>query len=889
MNSQTQHTTLLSYLDDFLLRGDTVAFVGRKGLRTDRWSYRKVAETASLMAAELEQRGLVRGDRVLLWSENSPAWVAVFFGCMSQGIVIVPLDIQSSDKFVQCVQDQVKSKLLLVGGGVDPSRLSLPIPTVSLDEFIVSSLSHPPFNKMPSVAPNDVVEIVFTSGTTSEPRGVCLSHMNILSNLLPLEKEIRRYQWQERLFRPVRFLNLVPLSHVFGQLMGMLIPQLLGGEVWFYNSFKPAEVLKVVKHRRILVLVTVPRFLDTLKETIEKEFDGRREALFPLRPTCSGFLKSIWQGRAVHQLLGWKFWAFVSGGATLNPATGAFWRQLGFAVVQGYGMTETAALISVVHPFKPRQGSIGKVLPGREVKLNPDGEILVRGSSVTPGLWDQSGLGDKLTDEHGWLHTGDLAQKDSEDNLYFKGRQKEVIVTSAGLNIYPEDLELALNQQPEIRACAVIGVERKHGPVPLAVILLKEGGNPQHAVEQANRMLASHQQILHWTVWPERDFPRTSNQKIRKRDLVSRMNLSSEDGFPFRFVESQDQEFLVVKRLIAQIVGKELAEVDRNSHLASDLKLDSIGRVALLSALEEEYRTDIDENDFSAADTLGDIEDLILNQEQLGGSPIETSLESATEPFQPVSEQVIAVPRVRAESLPYPLPHWTLRFPFTWLRRCFSRTVLLPLTRLLARPVVYGLDNLKGISPPILFIANHVTFLDPVLVLAALPKRFQQALTVAMDGEKLRDWRYTQAKPWTRCIFYRLLYLFVVALFNTFSLPQRSSFRRSFEYAGEAMDLGYNVLVFPEGARTKDGKMAPFRDGIGLLASGLNATIVPLKVEGLFGVKERFLTRKTTIPHARAGELSIGFGKPIQPASLGELRQIPRILENVLANLSCGK
>ena len=293
------------------------------------------------------------------------------------------------------------------------------------------------------------------------------------------------------MFRPVRFLNLVPLSHVFGQLMGMLIPQLLGGEVWLLNSFKPVEVLEVVQRRRISVLVTVPRFLDTLKETIEKKFEGRRAVLYRLLPAPSGFLKSIWQGRAIHQFLGWKFWAFVSGGATLNPATGAFWSQLGFAVVQGYGMTETAALVSVVHPFKPRQGSIGKVLPGHEVRLSPEGEILVRSNCVTPGLWDQAGSRAKLTDEQGWLHTGDLAQMDSEDNLFFKGRQKEVIVTSAGLNIYPEDLELALSQQPEIRACAVIGVERKRGPEPLAVLLPREDSDPRLAVERANRMLAN--------------------------------------------------------------------------------------------------------------------------------------------------------------------------------------------------------------------------------------------------------------------------------------------------------------------------------------------------------------------------------------------------------------
>jgi long-chain acyl-CoA synthetase len=176
----------------------------------------------------------------------------------------------------------------------------------------------------------------------------------------------------------------------------------------------------------------------------------------PRRP-AEIFLRRWWTFREIHGMFGWKFWAFVSGGATLNPDTEEFWQRLGFAAIQGYGMTETASLVSVNHPFKQDRGSIGKVLPGQEVKLAEDGEILVHGENVSPGYWKDAGQSSAA--EGGWFHTGDVGEIDESGNLYFKGRKKEVIVTSAGVNIYPSDIELLLGRQPEIKASMVIEIE----------------------------------------------------------------------------------------------------------------------------------------------------------------------------------------------------------------------------------------------------------------------------------------------------------------------------------------------------------------------------------------------------------------------------------------------
>src|SRR5205085_10403271 len=259
------------------------------------------------------------------------------------------------------------------------------------------------------------------------------------------------------------------------------------------DSLNPSEIIAAIKKQRISVVVTVPRFLDSLRQKIERDYAARGESdVFYKKLEAAEhvhFLKRWWLFRRLHRQLGWKFWAFVVGGAALNQPTEVFWRRLGYAVVQGYGMTETAALISVNHPFKIGHGSIGKTLPGQQMKLDESGEILVRGDNISPGYW--RGDVKSITNAEGWLRTGDVGEMDAAGNLYFKGRKKDTIVTAAGLNIYPDDLEAALNAQPEIRDSAVVSIDSRQGPEPMAVLILKdEHSDPAMAIQRANQRLA---------------------------------------------------------------------------------------------------------------------------------------------------------------------------------------------------------------------------------------------------------------------------------------------------------------------------------------------------------------------------------------------------------------
>src|ERR1700687_3674888 len=351
------HPTLATYLEDFLSRGNEPAFVHKHGLRVKRWSYSQVAETAVRFARELEARRIAKDDRVLLWARNSPEWVSAFFGCLLRGVIVVPLDLQSQPGFVKRVEEQVEAKLALCDATTS-GLVEQTLPVIELDE-LSSQIAHHSLRpySMTDIRYDDTVEIVFTSGTTAEPKGVRITHRNLMASLTPLEREIKLYLKWERLVHPVRFLNLLPLSHVFGQFMGVFVPQLLGGEVFFQESLSPSQIVETVKRERISVVITVPRILDALREKIESHYEARG-ALDRLRSAIASsagrnFLRRWWTFRAIHKMFGWKFWAFVSGGATLNPDTEEFWQRLGFAVIQGYGMTETAALVSAQHPFKP--------------------------------------------------------------------------------------------------------------------------------------------------------------------------------------------------------------------------------------------------------------------------------------------------------------------------------------------------------------------------------------------------------------------------------------------------------------------------------------------------------------------------------------------------------
>jgi long-chain acyl-CoA synthetase len=844
--SGTAVESLVDFVAKYAANGNEVAMRHRRGYRMETWTYAQIVQGTNRLARELEFRGIGKGDAVLLWGENSPEWIVVFFGCLLRGAVIVPVDHGSTVDFVSRIGREVNAKLIF------RSR-TLPDPDLPIDAVVLESITELTASRessaypAPSLSRSDTLEIIFTSGTTSEPRGVVITHGNVLANIEPLEREIRKYLRYERIFHPLRFLNLLPLSHVFGQMLGIFIPPFLAGTVIFIDSLKPSEIVDLIQRERVSVLVAVPRFIESLQREIQNkiERDGLTRQFNEdfARAEKEHFLRRWWRFRKIRSRFGWKFWAFISGGAALPEQVEMFWTRLGYAAIQGYGMTETTSLISLNHPFHTAQGSIGKVFPGVEVRVDEHGEILVRGENVAKAYRRQDGA-QPVVETDGWFRTGDLAESGKDGLLYFKGRKKNVIVTSAGMKVHPEDLEKELRRQVGVGDCVVIGLERDGNAEPYAVLLMDSAGsNPESAVQNANRSLAEYQQIRNWFVWPDADFPRTPTLKPllpRIREVASaKIGVAS---------PSQDGDSALAA-IITKITGRPVSAGSRNAGLEADLKLTSLDRVELMSALEDRYQTELNEVQFSESASIAQLEKLLTE--------------------------------TRTASVEHVYPRWPQNWLTTALRLAVYYLLAWPATYLLAAPRVHGRENLRGLQEPVLVISNHVTYLDIAWILPALPARFRNRLATAMGGERLARMR---RPPKEMNLFGRLHkrldYLLALWLFNVYPLPQQSGFLKSFSFAGDLADRGWNILVFPEGKTTEDGNILPFRSGIGLLAKQLNIPVVPVRLAGgLYGMKQEHRIL------ARPRHVQVIIGQPVRFSPEQDATEIARELERRVREL----
>ena len=801
-----------------------------------------MAELAFRFSRELEKRNIGKGERVLLWGDNSAEWVAAFFGCMMRGAVAVPMDKIAAPDFMQRVASDVDARLIVCSSEL--ASASAKWPRLELENLDEALADHPgTLYENAAISREDTAQIVFTSGTTAEPRGVVLTHGNLLASLDPIQREIPKYLKYERIFHPIRFLNMLPLSHVFGQYMGMFIPCLIGGTVIFQSSFKPSEVIESIQHDRVSVLVAVPRVMESLKQKIEREFPGETGLKFAAAEG-EHFLKRWWRFRKIHRQFGWKFWALISGGAALDSNTEEFWRRLGYVVIQGYGLTETSSLISLNHPFKVGRRSIGKVLPGREMKLDEKtGEILVRGENVARQYWQGKEL-KPVSGEEGWFRTGDLGATDAEGNLYFKGRSKNVIVTPAGLKVYPEDLEQALRTQPAVRDCVVFGVERGGNAEACAVLLLRDQNSADEAVARANQSLADFQKIRCWLVWPDEDFPRTSTQKPRL-NLIRQVAEARFGERPQAVSSSNSLQELI------QSISKTNGDIPLDAQLEDNLNLSSLDRVELMSAIEDRYQIDLTDREFAEVATVADLEKLVRQKSALATKPLN-----------------------------YPYARWARRWPITWIRLLVYYTLVWPATMMMDKPRITGRENLKDFRGQALIISNHITQLDIGFILAALPLRLRHRVATAMQGEVLRSMRHPpQEWLFLRRSFEQLQYALTTAFFNVFSLPQRAGYRESFKFAGEVADQGYSIVIFPEGKRTETGEMSPFRSGIGLLAKRLQLPVIPMRIDGLFLLKQKKQR------FSRPGTVQVRIGQPVTFAAADDPEEIAKKLQEIVEEL----
>jgi long-chain acyl-CoA synthetase len=816
--------TLIDFFSD-LARADGEFLVHDDGFRSRTFTYREVGRAARGFAARLHAAGIGKGDKVVFFSENRPEWIVAFWGCLLGGVVVVPIDYRSSPDFLQRVARIVAARLVLVGHDVPPLDGLLQMPVWRLPDLEWQDGTPP---SVPIVR-DDVAEIIFTSGATADPKGVIITHRNVLANIVPVEREVFKYRKWGRPFFPLRFLNLLPLSHMFGQAMATFVPPMLPGVVVFMRGYNPGEIVEQVRKRRVSVLVSVPKVLDVLHEHMVRVVPAVAEPPSPIPRPLQGRLGRLatrwWRYRPVHRLLGWKFWAFVVGAAPLPAEVEAAWSELGYLVIQGYGLTETAPIVTLNHPFATRKGSVGKAIAGVEVKVAPDGEILVRGENVTTGYFNAAEDTARAF-EDGWFHTGDIGEIGPDGQLFIRGRKKEMIVTPEGLNVFPEDVERVLNQMPGVRESAVVGAsaggstgrdERVH-----AVLVLEPGADPDDVVRGANAQLADHQRVRRALVWPEPELPRTEGTRKLKRAAIRAWVQGGRAPVPSE--SSADKLAL----LVAKHAGRDQVSP---ATTIEELGLSSLERVELMVALEDTFQTRIDESAFSGAHTLADLKAVVEHAAAVDAPPAE----------------------------PVDFPSWNRSWAARTIRRASLPTWILPLARVFAWMRVDGLGHLETLGAPVLFAANHQSHMDVPVILAALPPRLRYRTAPAMAKEFFKAHffpdQYGRRAWFTNSLNYYLASLF----FNAFPLPQREAgARQTLRYIGEVIEDGFSVIIFPEGRRSDTGEIQPFMAGVGMMASRLGVPVVPVRLEGL----DKVLHPRWRM--ARPGRVSVRFGAPIR-------------------------
>ncbi|HVB82919.1 MAG TPA: AMP-binding protein [Candidatus Binataceae bacterium] len=818
--------TLTELLEDAARRhGNRVAMTSRDGLRTVEMSYAALLRASELAATVLRERfGIGPGDRVLVGAPNGVRVVAVQFGILRAGAIAVPLDRNSRPDFIETVRRRTDAKILIAadeqahGAG---AGTCIPIEDIELE-------AGEPFGG-PRPRPEDPALIVYTSGTTGDPKGAVLTHRNIVADVLAVSEII---PGRVRL----DLLSVLPLSHMLEQTCGLCLPLLDGGRIHYAASWNPSAIVRGMRRYRVTGMVVVPYFLRMMCERMEQRATAR--GLGPIwRLRCRAARRlpmglRRWLFPDVHRALGGRLDFFLCGGASLPTETFLIWEAMGFRVIEGYGATECAPVIAG-NTYRDRvPNSVGRPLSGVEARLSEEQELLVRGPNVFPGYWQDEALTRAAFTPDGWFRTGDLAEFGAGGRIRITGRLADRIVLASGMKVYPEDVEAALAQESAAQDCVVVGAKQPDGHESVhAVIRRGEAVDREAAAEavaRANRRLAPHQRILGFTLW-DGEFPRTTLHKVRRKIVRSMLGegVAGSASGP-RAAGTPGRAADLLRRVAPRFTGT----IGAATRLELDLGLDSLQRVELGALIESETGLELSEERLNAIETAGELA---------------TLLDAPQSPPQ------------RAD-----FAAWPLSGAARWIRSALQSAVLFPLHRLFCRPFrIQGGDNLISVRGPVLFVANHGSHVDTVSILRALPGARRRWTAVAAAA----DYFYaSQVIGWAASL-----------LINTFPFSRSGQVRASLERCGALCDAGWLVLIYPEGTRSPDGALLPFRSGIGLLAAGLGVPVVPVAVSGGHAI----LPKGAVWP--RRGAVFLRFGRPLTVPPNMETREIADWLHDVVA------
>jgi long-chain acyl-CoA synthetase len=865
---------------------DNVALELQRHDHIESCTYAELRRMAESVARWITENGFSRGSRLAILADNHPRWVAAYLGIIASGCAAVPLDTAlHDDQVTKLLKDSGASAVFCDAKHVPVARpaateLKLGLILMDPDRMTGHSINDQWRGNLPAIfdagpgkfraAPavdDDLASLLYTSGTTADPKGVMLTHANFLGEVEAV------FNWID-LGPSDALLGVLPLFHVLAQMANLLLPLVKGSRVVYLETLNTTELLRALSERNITAFAVVPQFFYLIHERLFQEIAKRgafTKKLFAGMIVLNRTLRKLRINagpvlfKKVHQTLGPKMRYLATGGSRFDPAIARDFHDLGIDVLQAYGLTETTAAVFVNSPNDNVIGSVGKAMKGVEGKIiDPQpqeegpavGEVAVRGAVVMKGYWNRPDATAAVMRD-GWFLTGDLGYFDSQGHLFLTGRKKEVIVLSNGKNVYPEEIEAHYLKSPIIKEIAVMGLEGKPG----------EGGDRLHAVivpnfdvlrqrkivnaKEAIRFdveglapsIASTKRIGSYEIWQE-DLPRTTTRKIKRFEVEKRVRanqakkLADDSELPSEKPLTADEaawlDQLDVQRAL-KIVRESARSAPPNLRptlsLDLDLGLDSMQRVELLSHLEEELGGNVEESQLTEIYTVRDLVDAVLQSAVSGsGTPGSRAAVAGWKSIlaeDPDDPDVVRLAR----------PH-RISDTFWYLTSRFIQMIARDRFHL----KVSGLEKLPQTGPCIIS-SNHQSYLDPLILGSVLPPElFRRTFAVG-----------------TSDIFGKGFMRKLARSIKVVVLDPDANLVPAMRAGAFGLRHGLALILYPEGERSIDGTPRIFKKGAAILSIHLQVPIVPVAIEGFYDAWPRNQAFRGFTP------LKMVFGDPISP------------------------
>ena len=737
-----------------------------------------------------------RGERVAILCENRPEWIYTFYSIWFQRAIPVPIDVQSTpDEIAYVLKDSTPTTIFCSAKAADNAKKAvelagIPIRLNVLDELDFASAKDEG-TEFPDAEMEDTAVIIYTSGTTGSPKGVMLSYTNLHANLYAVSELVKIYVPTDRL------LVLLPLHHVLPLQGTLVMPLFLTAACVIAASMSGPDILDALNKHHVTMVIGVPRLYGLLRDSIVSKIRQNwfAQALFNFSKWVGNRRFSHFLFGSVQRKFGGAMRYMPCGGAALDPEIVRDFRALGFEILNGYGMSECAPMISFTRPDMPRDGSSGQLLPANEVRI-VDGEITVHGDNVMKGYYNRpEETAEVLKD--GWLYTGDEGYVDDDNYIFITGRKKEIIVLSNGKNINPDEIEQKLLLiSPFISEAAVLPA----GDVLEALILpnfktLREAGvlNIEETIRNQvltdyNQKVSSYKRIGKCTLVSE-PLPKTRMGKIKHHELPALVASFANGTTKEKVPEPDTEEYRVIKKFLAEFTGQ---PVHPNDHFELDLNIDSLGKVAFLTFLDGTFDTEVTER-------------MLLDNP----TPAKLAEALKAQNSGPLAGKTFEWGTLLKENVNLTLPD-----------SCLSGNGLNFLSRIalhcMFRLHGTGMENIP--EGPCIFAPNHQSYLDGPFVTAYLKGRmFRDTFFYAKSDHD---------KSWGR--------RFLARHSNIIVMDVNNDLKQSIQKLASVLRQGKKIIVFPEGTRTLDGCLGSFKQMFAILCRELNVPVIPIAIDGAF-------------------------------------------------------